>query len=992
MIPRLIQSIKALKSMKLTIKNKLSGLILFVLMMFCSQVSAQDFTATGTVSDSGHEPLIGASVSVVGGKVGAITDIDGNFTIQCRQGDMLEITYVGYTSRKVQAGKGLKVVMEEDAKTLDEVTIVGVGYGKMRKSDLTGAIASVNSKDMKQGVITSTEQLLQGKVAGLSIVQSSGAVESGASIRLRGGTSLSASNGPLVVVDGIPGVDINSVQPSEIVSMDILKDASAAAIYGSRGANGVIIITTNRQGSDTEVNTIQYNGYVALASAAKTLDLLSANQWRSYVRSTGNMSALDFGASTDWQKELMRTAVSHGHNINFSSSKKNHGYRASFTYNNNEGVIKNNTMNRLAGSLSAYQTGMNGRLRLDEGINTNFDSWHPVDNRIFERMTNLQPTFPVYNQDGSYAQFNGTNTENPVELNNNRTEDRKRHRFLGYLKAELSLLEGLVATVNTSYEFNSVKSGLYKPTYARMEGQSEHGWGQRIYDDYTNKQLELYLTYDKKFADIHHLNLMGGYSYLDNTYEGFSSTRSGFDSDAFGYNNLGAGTDHRQGDVGSYKGESKLISFFGRVNYSLMDRYMLTATLRNDGSSRFGQHHKWGVFPSLSLAWRISEEPFMASTREWLDNLKLRAGFGVTGNQNGIGEYKSLSILSAAGSAYYDGTTGTWKNSYTQIQNPNPDLKWESTAQWNLGVDFSLYNRLNGTLELYYKKTSDLLWTYPVPQPPYLVGTMLANVGDLVNKGFELTLGYKAVRTKDWTLDANLSLAYNHQEITKLSNDQYQAVGLQAGPLHSVRGMSNTYAQVIKEGFPAGAFWGPHCTGISDDGKYMLEKDENGKVKEGYLGSAMPKWNLGLSLNATWHDFDASVAAYGMFGQKVLNVSRMVMYDPTRFPSQNTLDDFMKSGITDNPTFSDYFIENGDFFRLQSITLGYSVPMNAVKKMGLSRLRFYVTGENLFCITGYKGIDPEVSVPDNVLNSPGIDFFNSYPRPRTFSLGVNIGF
>ena len=546
--------------MKLTVQNKLSGLILFMMMLFCSNVSAQDFTATGTVVDSEKEPLIGASVSVVGGKVGAITDIDGNFTIQCKQGDMLEISYVGYNNRKVQAGKGLNIVMEQDAKTLDEVTVVGVGYGKMRKSDLTGAIASVNSKDMKQGVITSTEQLLQGKVAGLSIVQSSGAVESGASIRLRGGTSLSASNGPLVVVDGIPGVDINSVQPSEIVSMDILKDASAAAIYGSRGANGVIIITTNRQGSDTEVNTIQYNGYVAIASAAKTLDLLSANQWRSYVRSTGNMNALDYGADTDWQKELMRTAISHSHNINFSSSKKSHGYRASFTYNNNEGVIKRNNMNRVAGSLSAYQTGMNGRLRLDEGINANFDSWHPIDNRIFERMTNLQPTFPVFNQNGSYAQLNGTNTENPVELNNNRIEDRKRHRFLGYLKAELSIVEGLTATMNTSYESNSVKSGLYKPTYARMEGQSEHGWGRRLYDDYTNKQLELYLTYDKKFADIHHLNLMGGYSYLDNTYEGFGSTRSGFDSDAFGYNNLAAGTDYRQGDVYSYKGESKLIS------------------------------------------------------------------------------------------------------------------------------------------------------------------------------------------------------------------------------------------------------------------------------------------------------------------------------------------------------------------------------------------------------------------------------------------------
>ena len=512
--------------MKLTFQNKLSGLILFMMMLFCSNVSAQNITVSGSVVDSEKEPLIGASVSVVGGKVGAITDLDGKFSIECKQGDMLEVSYIGYTTRKVQAAKDLKVVLEEDAKKLDEVTVVGVGYGKMRKSDLTGAIASVSSKDMKQGVITSTEQLLQGKVAGLSIVQSSGAVESGASIRLRGGTSLSASNGPLVVVDGIPGVDINSVQSSEIVSMDILKDASAAAIYGSRGANGVIIITTNRQGTDTEVNTIQYNGYVAFASAARKLDVLSANQWRSYVRSTGNMSALDFGASTDWQDELMRTAVSHSHNINFSSSKKNHGYRASFTYNNNEGVIKTNTMNRLAGSLSAYQTGLNGHLRLDEGINTNFDSWHPIDSRIFERMINLQPTFPVYNSDGTYAQLNGTNTENPVELNNHRTEDRKRHRFLGYMKAELQIIDGLSATMNTSYEFNSVKSGLYKPTYARMEGQSEKGWGQRLYDDYTNKQLELYLTYDKKFADIHHLNLMGGYSYLDNIYEGFSATRT----------------------------------------------------------------------------------------------------------------------------------------------------------------------------------------------------------------------------------------------------------------------------------------------------------------------------------------------------------------------------------------------------------------------------------------------------------------------------------
>ncbi|KXB35903.1 TonB-dependent receptor [Bacteroidales bacterium KA00344] len=977
--------------MRKTNINKLCSLVIMVMMVMMSQnLFAQNFKATGTVVDSYQEPLIGATVMVAGGSEGTVTDIDGNFAIACSPDATLEISYIGFITQQVKAGTGMKVVLQEDAKTLDETVIVGVGYGTMRKSDLTGAIASVSAKDMKKGVITSTEQLLQGKVSGLSVMQSSGAPEAGASLRLRGGTSLSASNGPLVVVDGIPGVDINSVQPTEIVSMDILKDASAAAIYGSRGANGVIIVTTNRQGTDAEQNSVQYNGYVAFATVAKNMDLLSANQWRGYVRERKVASALDFGADTNWQKELERTAISHSHNILFSSSKKEHGYRASVTYQNNQGIIKRNNMNRLSGSLTAYQTAWKGRLRLDEGINANFDSWHPIDTRIFERATNINPTYPIYNQDGSYAQLSGTNTENPIELNNNRTEDRKRHRFLGYLKAELDIVDGLKATVNTSYEYNSAKGGLYKPTYAKMEGMSEKGWGQRTYGDYTNMQLETYLTYDKQVAEGHQLNAMAGYSYLDNTYEGFGSTRSGFDTNAFGYNNLAAGTDYRQGDVYSYKGQAKLISFFGRINYNLLDRYMATATLRYDGSSRFGENHKWGTFPSISLAWRVSNEAFMKGTESWLDNLKLRLGYGVTGNQNGIGEYKSLPILTPSGAAYYDGATGTWKNSYTQSQNPNPELKWESTQQFNIGIDFSVLNRLNGTVELYYKKTSDLLWTYPVPQPPYLVGTMLANVGDLENKGVELTLGANIVRTKDWTFDANLSFSYNHQEITKLSNGQYQAVGLQAGPLHDLRGMSNMYAQVIKEGYPAGAFWGPKCLGIDENGKYILNKDDEGKVINEYLGSAQPKFNMGLSLNTTYRDFDLTVAGYGMFGQKVLNATRMAMYDPTRFPTQNVPDDFMTSGITDNPTFSDYFIENGSFFRLQSATLGYTLPKPEV--LGLSRIRFYITAENLFCITSYKGLDPEVSVPDNVLSSPGIEKFNAYPRPRTFSLGVNISF
>lgn len=964
--------------------------ILFMMTGLCETATAQNITATGKVVDKNQEPLIGATVRIVGAQGGTITGMDGDFSLSCPSNSTLEISFVGYISQKVNAGTRLSIVLQEDAIALEETVIVGVGYGTMRKSDLTGAITSVNAKDMKQGIITSAEQLLQGKVAGLSVVQSSGAPEAGASIRLRGGTSLSASNGPLVVVDGIPGVDFNSVQPSEIVSIDVLKDASAAAIYGSRGANGVIIVTTNRAASDTEQKSIQYNGYVAIGQVAKHMDLLSADQWRAYVRENNVGQAIDYGADTDWQKELERTAISHSHNVAISNSRKDNGYRASITYQNNQGVIVRNSMNRLAGSLAAYQTGWNGRLRIEAGINANFDSWHPIDNRIFERMTNLNPTFPVYDQNGDFAQIGGTNTENPVEINANRADDQKRHRFLGYGKVELDLVKGLKAVANGSYEYQSSEGGLYKPTYAMMEGKSEKGWGQRTYAKYTNKQIETYLNYDLELARIHRMNFMAGYSYLINVYDGFGSSRSGFDTDAFLYNNLAAGSDFRAGDVYSYKGEAKLASFFGRINYNLMGKYMLTATLRRDGSSRFGANHKWGTFPSVSLAWRISDEAFMESTTSWLNNLKLRAGYGVTGNQAGIGEYKSLAVLSADGASYYDAASGTWKKSYVQAQNVNPNLKWESTAQLNIGLDFGIFNRINGTIEFYHKKTSDLLWTYPVPQPPYQVGTMLANVGDLVNKGIEVSLSANILRQKDLTLDANVTFAYNDQEITKLSNEAYQAVGLQAGSLHGLRGMSGMYSQIIKEGYPSGAFYGPKCSGIDSDGNYIINRDEDGKPINEYLGSAQPKFNLGFGMNLTYRDFDFSFAGYGMFGQKVLNATRMAMFDPTRLPAQNVPDDFLESGIKSDPVFSSYFVENGSFFRLQSVTLGYTLP--GVKKIGLEKIRFYLTGENLFCITGYSGIDPEVSLPDNVLEGPGIDRFNSYPRPRTFSLGVNISF
>lgn len=968
---------------------------IIILFSFGHRVFSQNILVTGTVKDASNEPLIGVNVKVVGESTGVSTNIDGQFSLNCSPESVLEFSYIGFETVQHRVQEKMEVVMHEDVILLQEAVVIGIGYGTMRKSDLTGSIASVNKKDLKEGVITSAEQLLQGKISGLSVVQGSGNPASGATVRLRGGTSLSAGNSPLVVVDGIPGVDLNTVQPSEIVSIDVLKDASASAIYGSRGANGVIIVTTNRSVSDTEKSTIEYNGYVALGSAARNMDLLSANQWRAYVRENNVLNAIDYGGDTDWQKEIQRLATTHSHNLFFTNIGKNGGYSASLTYLNSQGIIKKSALERLSGNIAAHQYALDRRIKIEAGITGNFDNWSSPDSRIFERTANLNPTVPVFDRFGEYTSIGGTNTENPVELNNNRFADDSRHRLLGYGKLEFKVFEDLKASTNLSYEYNAHQRRFYVPTYAVMEGQAERGRGERNSGDYKVMQIESFLNYDKDFNDNNRFNGMVGYSYMKNIYEGFGAIRRGFDTDAFRYNNLAAGDDYRAGDVYSYKGQSVLASFFGRVNYSFMNRYMVTATLRNDGSSRFGTNNKWGWFPSASIAWRISEEGFMHNTSDWLDNLKLRLGYGVTGNQDGIGEYKSLSLLGANGASYYDSNTGTWKKSYTPIQNYNPDLKWESTAQYNLGFDFGVFSRLNGALEFYYKKTSDLLWTYPVPQPPYLVGTMLANVGDLVNKGVELSLATNIIRRPDFNWDANFSISYNQQKITRLSNEVFQDAGLKSGSLHGLRGLSGVYAQIIKEGYPVGAFYGPKCLGRDKDGNYVLNTDQEGISINEYLGSAQPKWNMGFATSANYKNFDLSIATYGMFGQKVLNATYMSMYDPTRLPAQNVPDEFLLSGINSDPVFSDYWVEDGSFFRLQSLTLGYSI--DSLKNIGLNRVRVYLTGENLFNITAYSGVDPEVTTElvnptTGEIGSPGIDRFNIYTRPRTFSLGLNLSF
>lgn len=981
-----------------------------VFMIFMLFISAGMFAqgkklVTGTVYDNTGTVLPGASVLETGTRNATTTDFDGKFTLEVAVGGSIEVSFIGSSTQKVQitaSSSKLEIHLQNDGYQLNEVQVVSVGYGTQKKSDLTGAISTVTADNLVKGTISSTEQVLQGKVAGLNIIRPSGDPAAGSTIRLRGGTSLTASNSPLIVVDGIAGVDINVVQPADIKSVDVLKDASATAIYGSRGANGVIIITTK---SGTKGVSVVYNGQSSIGYVADNLDLLSANQWRGYVRQTGNMDAIDFGGNTNWQKAIEQTAISQSHTLSINSGKTDSGFRASISYLNNEGVIKKSGLERISGNVTAYQyLGDNKDVKFDMGLFANIDKWNPIDYRIFERSYNLNPTIPVYDNNGNFTNVNYTLYENPVEILTNRTVDNERHRLLGYFKTEVKFLNDFQAVANVSLEHNAMKGGTYKPTYAIMEGRSESGYAQRTYEEYTNAQGELYVNYSK-VIDKHNISALAGYSYLENIYQGFGAQRSGFVTDAFSYNNLGAGSNYRLGDVYSYKGKSNLVSLYARANYGYDGKYLLTATVRRDGSSRFGENNKWGTFPSASAAWRISNEEFMSGTKDWLNSLKLRVGYGVTGNQDGIGEYKSLSILGVGNDSYYDPATGRWSLAYSPTQNPNPDLKWESTRQLNIGVDFSLFDRITGSLEWYQKNTDDLLYTYEVPQPPYLVGTMLANVGEMSNKGVELTLNADIVRGDKFTWNANLTLGHNVQKIEKLSNPTYKTDVIYSGSLHGLAGMSGQYSQIIAEGYPVGTFWGFRNAGLDANGKIQYYNAAGDIVAENALvdadktdlGNIQPDLTLGIGMNFTYKNFDLGISGYGMFGQKALNATNMMLNDPNRLPTYNVPDDFLGSGITSAPKYSDYWIEDASFFRLQTLSIGYTLPLNFKN----SKLRMYIMGENLAVFTKYKGVDPEIGLnaQDGIgqtgvmdktgLAAPGIDKYNNYPRPTTISVGLN---
>ena len=999
----------------LNLKHGTLKAMFFVFFLLCSTVMLAQNKVSGTVVDASGEPLIGVSVLEDGTTNGGITDFDGKFTLTVKSGAKLTFSYVGYTSQTLAAANGMKVTLQEDNTVLNEVVVVG--YGTMRRKDVTSSITTVQAKDLNKGVFSDPASMLQGKVAGLTVT-TSGDPNGTPSITLRGASSLreGAAMQPYYVIDGIPGVDISMVSPDDIESIDVLRDATATAIYGSKAANGVIIITT-KTGGKTERTNVSYNGYVAFDKVSKTLDVASANDIRNYVKANGIDYAYDKSANTDWQKEVLRTGVSHNHNLSINGGGAKTKYMASINFMDRQGVVDGSHMNRLNIRSLLSSKVLKERLELSVGLNAMYGKNENMSmgkggngsgnegKSVLDAMNYFNPTIPIKNADGTWSTGDGSANYNPLSIINEDPSETiwKRNQIVA--KASLKIIEGLVWNANYSFDhFQSTFSSYHSHSTQLVPYNAYNGTANRSTYFGNNHTFETYVNYDQTFAKVHKLALMAGYSWEErNTGDGFGLTVHNFFDDYLKWNQLtyAGAIDGMPAVQSGTKEKIRNISFYGRVSYSYNSRYMLQATIRRDGSSVFADGHRWGTFPSVSAAWNVTEEPFMANQKVF-DNLKLRLGYGVSGNALGFGAYSGVATYGATGTTFvYNGNSWAILGA-TKLA--NPDLKWESTGMFNVGLDYGfLNNRINGSIEFYHKKTKDLIWNYPVSTVIYPFDTIAANVGEITNKGVEFTINFDAIRTKNFNWMTTLNLSHNKNTVDKLSNDKFQtSTFAQGDPM--VAGVSaNGYTQRVIEGEPLGTFYLYEYAGTGSDGKatYYV-RDANGnktgettsspEYKDRYIaGNAQPKLTFGWNNTLSLKNWTMTLFFTGVLGNKIYNGSRAHYTAPDFFAGgKNVLKEF----ITDRPYSdnlsnipSDRFLEKGDYLRLQTLTLGYTFD-----KLGdwLQSLQIYATCNNVFTITGYKGLDPEVRM-DGI--DPGVDYrWSTYPHTRTFMAGLRVNF
>lgn len=992
-------------------REMLNRVALISALLFISTYAFAQSLVTGVVTDKSGEPLIGVNVLEKGTTNGNITDINGKYSINVEKGKTLIFSYIGFVSQEIVVNSNIiNVKMSDDTQALEEVVVIG--YGSMTKKDVTSSITTVKAEDLNVGVYTSPAQLLQGKVPGLTIANTSDPNGS-ASISLRGASSLRAGEAmePYYVIDGVPGVSLSLVAPEDIESIDVLRDASATAIYGSKAANGVIIVTTKKGNKEGKTN-VSYSGYVAIDNTMNTLDMMDASEMLAYTKANNiDISAfydVNNPANTNWQDEVLRTGFSHNHNVSINGGNEKTNYSASVNLINREGVLKGSSMNRMSARSFLQTKALNNRLDLSFSVNASVSDSDkgPSDSQgqsILDAMYYYSPLVPVKNEDGSwYKNTSISQNYNPLSMVYEDTYNTNQKLLQGIAKATLHIIEGLDWNINLSYQNEQYIYNNYNSTQSQLPNtSSRHGQASRSTVENKKKQLETYLNWNHTFNNAHKVGLMAGYSWeqSDNN-DGFGLTVYNFYNDALKYHNLGmANNMDIDGIISNQLSTLRMISFYGRFNYSYNSKYLFQATVRRDGSSAFGKNNRWGTFPSASLAWRITEEDFMKG-QDVFNDLKLRVGYGVSGNSLGFDAYTAQQTYGATG--WFTASNGGDYRILGATRNANPDLKWERTGMLNVGIDFGFFNnRLSGTIEYYDKRTSDLIFDYAVSTTIYPYGTMTANVGKISNKGIELTLNAVPVQTKDFSWNTTLNISHNQNRVESLSNAQY-SVDYQNRGNADIGGYSSTTVQRLMEGCPIGQFYLWEWAGYDENGGSVFnDYDENGNLigttdapdetDRRKAGSAQPKVTFGWNNTLNYKKWSLTAFFQGIAGNKIFNATRAYYNNISLLSNgKNVLSEvatIQKPTDSRAQAPSDRYLENGSYLRLSTLSLGYDFG-----KLGnwVNNLRIYATCNNVFTITGYKGIDPEISLGGL---EPGIDWRNTtYPRTRTYMFGVNVNF
>lgn len=956
-------------------------------------------TVKGTIIDAKGEPLTGATVMVKGSTLGTVTDIDGNFSLNVPDKAILVVSYVGFNPKEVTVGSksSINITMSEDANMLNELVVIG--YGQVKKNDLTGSVTAIKPDELNKGVQNTAQDALVGKIAGVNVVTNSGAPGTSATIRIRSGASLSASNDPLFVIDGVPvdnssieggGNIIGSINPNDIETFTVLKDASATAIYGSRASNGVIVITT-KKGTQGGVK-FNYNGNVSIGTVAKRLNPLTADEFRAFVPTvTGVPSNVQMGtANTDWQDEIYRTAIGTEHNFSASGNiRKFAPYRASVGYTNQQGIIKTNQYNRFTFDGGITPSFFDKHLTVTLNAKASYENNHMVDGSVVNNALRYDPTRPVGTGSatastdpglGYFIWMNGKSpmaiqTDNPVAQLELQKFRNTVGRFIGNAQLAYKVHGFEDLQLNANFGLDYLESNYKKdiPNLAGTMYTSNMKDGTGL--DYDGKQkkrntlIDLYANYQHLFSK-HDVSAMAGYGWQHfwKKYDDTSLSPEG--KELF--------------SPYHYETEYYLLSLYGRVNYTYNNRYMLTATLRADASSRFAKDNRWGYFPSVALSWRVSDEAFLRNSRV-ISNLKLRLSYGQTGQQDILNDYPYMTTftISYPESSYRFGDT--WYRTYR----PNAydtDIKWETTATWNAGLDYGfLGNRIYGSLDVYKRHTKDLLNTINVISGTNFSSILTTNVGEMDNKGVEFSVNAVPVQTKDFKWDIGFNYTWNTSEITKLNVIDSQGNFVQTG---SISG-TGKFVQVFIVGKRPYTFYlakqAYDDNGRPIEGKYIQPDGSISNTETRYPSkSALPKCYIGFNTSFTYRNWYLGMNGHGAFGNYVYNYVRADQYLQSVYSDQGNFSNILPStrdlGFDTQQLYSDLFLEKGDFLRLDNITLAYTFPKVWNTK---SNLRLAFTVQNVFTITGYKGIDPEL--PN------GIDR-DVYPRPRTFSISANLNF